>query len=71
MAQAGLMLPKAPRWRPSSRKHEGTVMVGRSNGRWCCDGLEIRCDSGQTVTATLAKDCGDREVFACRAWEGA
>jgi putative transposase len=70
MAQAGQLLPKTPRRRPSSRKHEGTVTVGRCNGRWCCDGLEIRCDSGQTVTATFAKDCGDREVFAWRAWEG-
>jgi transposase InsO family protein len=70
MAQAGLLLPKAPRRRPSSRKHEGTVTVGRSNVRWCSDGLEIRCDSGQTVTATFAKDCCDREVIAWRAWEG-
>jgi transposase InsO family protein len=69
-AQAGLLLPKTPRRRPSSRKHEGTVTVGRRNGRWCCDGLEIRCDSGQTVTATFAKDCCDREVIAWRAWEG-
>jgi transposase InsO family protein len=70
MAQAGLLLPKAPRRRPSSRKHEGTVTVGRSNGRWCSDGLEIWCDSGQTVTATFAKDCCDREVIAWRAWQG-
>jgi putative transposase len=70
MAQAGLLLPKAPRRRPSSRKHKGTLTMGRSNVRWCCDGLEIRCDSGQTVTATFAKDCCDREVFAWRAWEG-
>jgi putative transposase len=30
MAQAGLLLPKTPRRRPSSRKHEGTVTVGRA-----------------------------------------
>jgi putative transposase len=64
------LLPKTLRRRPSSRKHEGTVTVGRSNVRWCSDGLEIRCDSGQTVTATFAKDCCDREVIAWRAWEG-
>jgi transposase InsO family protein len=70
MAQAGLLLPKAPRRRQSSRTHEGTVAVGRSDLRWCSDGLEIKCDSGQTVTTTFAKDCCDREVIAWRAWEG-
>jgi len=70
MAQAGLLLPKAPRRRQSSRVHDGQVAVGRSDLRWCSDGLEIKCDSGQTVTATFAKDCCDREVMAWRAWEG-
>lgn len=70
MAQAGLLLPKAPRRRQSSRVHDGKVAVGRSDLRWCSDGLEIKCDSGQTVTATFAKDCCDREVMAWRAWEG-
>ena len=70
MAKAGLLLPKAPRRRQSSRTHEGRVAVSRSDLRWCSDGLEIKCDSGQTVTATFAKDCCDREVMAWRAWEG-
>lgn len=70
MAQAGLLLPKAPRRRQSSRTHEGKVAVGHSDLRWCSDGLEIKCDSGQTVTTTFAKDCCDREVIAWRAWEG-
>lgn len=70
MAQAGLLLPRAPRRRQSSRKHEGKVAVGHSDLRWCSDGLEIKCDSGQTVTATFAKDCCDREVIEWRAWEG-
>ena len=70
MAQAGLLLPKAPRRRQSSRPHEGKVAVERSDLRWCSDGFEIKCDSGQTVTATFAKDCCDREVMAWRAWEG-
>lgn len=46
------------------------MAVSRSDLRWCSDGLEIRCDSGQTVTATFAKDCCDRGVMAWRAWEG-
>jgi len=70
MAQAGLLLPKAPRRRQSSRPHDGKVAVERSDLRWCSDGFEIKCDSGQTVTATFAKDCCDREVMAWRAWEG-
>lgn len=70
MAQAGLLLPKAPRRRQSSRTHEGRVAVARSDLRWCSDGLEIKCDSGQSVTATFTKDCCDREVLAWRAWEG-
>jgi putative transposase len=70
MAQAGLLLPKAPRRRQSSRPHDGVVAVDRSDRRWCSDGFEIKCDSGETVTATFAKDCCDREVMAWRAWEG-
>lgn len=70
MATAGLLLPKAPRRRQSARTHEGRVAVSRSDRRWCSDGLEIKCDSGQTVTATFTKDCCDREVMAWRAWEG-
>lgn len=38
--------------------------------RWYSDGLEIQCDSGQTVTATFTHDCCDREVMAWRAYEG-
>jgi putative transposase len=70
MAEAKLLLSKAPRRAQSSRKHEGKVAVGASDTRWCSDGFEIKCDSGETVTATFAKDCCDREVMAWRAWPG-
>jgi transposase InsO family protein len=70
MSEAHLLLPKAPRRRQSSRVHDGKVMVEQSDLRWCSDGLEIQCDSGQTVTATFTKDCCDREIMAWRAWEG-
>jgi putative transposase len=70
MAQAKLLLPKAPRRPQSSRKHEGKVAVSTSDTRWCSDGFEIKCDSGETVTATFAQDCCDREVMAWRAWPG-
>ena len=70
MANNGLLLPKAPRRPVSSRRHDGRVAVHTSDTRWCSDGFEIRCDSGETVTATFAKDCCDREIMAFRAWEG-
>lgn len=70
MASNALLLPKAPRRPQSSRAHTGTVSVQASDTRWCSDGFEIKCDSGQTVTATFAKDCCDREIMAFRAWEG-
>jgi len=70
MAAHALLLPKAPRRRQSSRPHEGKVAVVHSDVRWCSDGFEIKCDSGQTVTATFTKDCCDREILAFRAWEG-
>jgi len=70
MASNALLLPKAPRRRQSSRPHEGKVAVAHSDMRWCSDGFEIKCDSGQTVTATFTKDCCDREILAYRAWEG-
>jgi len=44
--------------------------VARSDLRWCSDGPEVKCDSGQTVTATFTKDCCDPGVIAWRAWEG-
>ena len=70
MAANALLLPKAPRRAQSSRRHTGTVAVQASDTRWCSDGFEIKCDSGQTVTATFTKDCCDREIVAFRAWEG-
>ena len=70
MAGNGLLLPKAPKRPHSTRLHNGTVAVATSDTRWCSDGFEIKCDSGETVTTTFAKDCCDREILAFRAWEG-
>ena len=70
MADNGLLLPQAPRRPQSNRQHNGRVSVHTSDMRWCSDGFEIKCDSGETVTATFAKDCCDREIMAFRAWEG-
>ena len=70
MAGNALLLPKAPKRARSSRPHNGVVAVQSSDTRWCSDGFEIRCDSGETVTATFTKDCCDREILAWRAWPG-
>ena len=70
MAAHALLLARAPRRPQSSRPHNGKVAVVTSDMRWCSDGFEIKCDSGETVTATFAKDCCDREILAWRAWEG-
>ena len=70
MAGNALLLPKAPRRPQSSRAHTGAVSVQASDTHWCSHGFEIKCASSQTVTATSAKDCCDREIMAFRAWEG-
>jgi transposase InsO family protein len=70
MAAHKLLLPKAPKRAKSQRKHEGTVSVQASDTRWCSDGFEIGCDSGETVTVTFVKDCCDREAIAHRGWAG-
>lgn len=64
MAGNALLLPSAPRCRQSSRPHEGKVEVDHSDTLWCSDAFEIKCDSGQTATATFTKDCSDREMMA-------
>ena len=69
MAAHKLLLPKAPKRAKSQRKHEGTVSVDASDMRWCSDGFEIKCDSGETVTVTFVKDCCDRETIAHRGWK--
>jgi len=68
MRDAKLLLPKAPKRAQSSRRHDGAVAVSVSDTRWCSDGFEIGCDSGEVVTAAFAKDCCDREIMAWRAW---
>ena len=57
MTQHRLLLTKAPKRRHASRIHDCQVSVPMSNMRWCSDCFEIKCDSGETVTATFAKDC--------------
>jgi putative transposase len=50
MKQHGLLLPKVPKRRASSRSHEG-MAVSESDRRWCSDGFKVADDNGQVVTA--------------------
>lgn len=47
-----------------SRSHEGTIVVAKSNQRWCSDIFEIRCDDGQPIRVAFSLDCCDREVMS-------
>ena len=44
-------------------RHDGRVAVDLRNTRWCSDGLEITCDSGEKVRVAFALDCCDRETM--------
>jgi putative transposase len=39
------------------------VAVKESVVRWCSDGLELTCDSGEKVGMAVALDCCDREIM--------
>lgn len=45
------------------RPHEGRVITPRSDMRWCSDGFEIRCWSGERVHVAFSLDCCDREAI--------
>lgn len=57
--------------RRHGRAHEGTVMVARSNRRWCSDGLEFTCWNGEIVRMAFIIDACDREILAWTAVAGA
>ena len=40
-----------------TRSHDGTIVVKRSNQRWCSDGFEIACDNHEPVHIAFALDC--------------
>ena len=46
------------------RTHDGTIMVMRSNLRWCSDGLEFSCWNGDVIRMTFIIDAFDREILA-------
>ena len=53
------------------RTHDGTIMVMRSNLRWCSDGLEFTCWNGDVIRMAFIIDAFDREIIAWTAVCGA
>lgn len=63
MKRHGLLL-QPHTGRREGRVHDGTVIVMRSNLRWCSDGLEFTCWNGDIVRAAFIIDAHDREIIA-------
>ncbi len=62
MKKFGLLLARHT-GRRRQREHTGKVATLRSNLRWCSDGLEFTCWSGEVVRVAFVLDCHDREVI--------
>ena len=70
MQRNGLVLERHT-GRRAGRTHDGKVMVMRSNLRWCSDGFEFACWSGEIVRMAFIIDAFDREIIAWTAVCGA
>jgi putative transposase len=49
---------------PSSRTHDGKIIVLASNLRWCSDHLELNARNGEVVRVLFVIDACDREIIA-------
>jgi transposase InsO family protein len=58
-----LLLERSGLPRPE-RRHDGKVVMIRSNLRWCSDGLELSCWNGEVIRLAFIIDACDREVIA-------
>lgn len=63
MKISGLLLQRHT-GRREGRTHDGTVVVMRSNLRWCSDALEFTSWNGDIVRVAFIIDAHDREVIA-------
>lgn len=69
--QNDLLLKKtSPSLPGQSRDHNGKVSVEHSDERWCSDGFEFKCLSGESITVTFVMDCCDREIISFVAKKG-
>jgi len=64
----GLLLPRYS-GKPV-RTHNGSIMMKRSNLRWCSDAFEIACWNGERVRSAFSMDCCDREIMSYVATTG-
>ncbi|SDY53651.1 Transposase and inactivated derivatives [Citreimonas salinaria] len=48
--------------------HEGKVVTMRSNIRWCSDGFEFTCWSGEIIRGAFIIDAHDREIISGEPW---
>ncbi len=62
LKKLGLLLARHT-GRRRAREHDGQVATLRSNIRWCSDGLEFTCWSGEVVRVAFVLDCHDREII--------
>ena len=69
LRDAGLLL--ARHTGKPTRTHDGKIITLKSDLRWCSDGFEIRCWSGERVQVAFGLDCCDREVMSYVATTGA
>lgn len=68
MKMASLLLQRST-GRPQ-RVHKGTIMMSRSNRRWCSDAFEIACWSKERLRVAFSLDCCDREILSFAATTG-
>jgi len=52
------------------RVHNGTIMMNRSNRRWCSDAFEIACWSKERLRVAFSLGCCDREILSYAATTG-
>jgi putative transposase len=53
----------------AERQH-GRIAVDELNRRWCWDGFEIACDSGEKVRVAFGRDCCDGKAMSFLATTG-
>lgn len=59
----GLLLTRNPQ-RHETRNHTGKIVAEKSDQRWCSDGFELICASGEKVRTIFVLDCCDREIIS-------
>ena len=69
LMKMGSLLLQRSTGRPQ-RVHNGTIMMNRSNRRWCSDAFEIACWSKERLRVAFSLDCCDREILSYAATTG-